>query len=76
MEWSELEALDPPLDVVLVMPCGFDLAETRREASRYATVLYGLAPAVHCLDASAYFSRSGPRIVDGLEMLVSAIFPS
>ena len=76
VEWSELEALDPPLDVVLVMPCGFDLAETRREASRYATVLYGLAPAVHCLDASAYFSRSGPRIVDGLEMLVSAIFPS
>jgi len=28
------------------------------------------------LDASAYFSRSGPRIVDGLDMLASAIFSS
>ncbi len=76
MEWSELRALDP--DVLLIMPCGFNLAETRREAERYADVLRGIAPPpqVHLLDASAYFSRSGPRVVDGLEMLASAIFPA
>ena len=74
MEWSELRALDP--DILLMMPCGFNLAETRREAERYDDVLRGLAPRVHLLDASAYFSRSGPRVVDGLEMLASAIFPA
>ena len=55
MEWSELRALDP--DILLIMPCGFNLAETRREAERYDDVLRGLAPRVHLLDASAYFSR-------------------
>ncbi len=74
MEWPELRALDP--DMLLIMPCGFSLAETRREAERYDDVLRGLAPQVHLLDASAYFSRSGPRVVDGLEMLASAIFPA
>ncbi len=74
VEWSDLPALDP--EVVLVMPCGFDLAETRREAARYAPRLHELAPAVHCLDASAYLSRSGPRLVDGLDMLATAIFSS
>jgi len=73
MEWSELRALDP--DIVLIMPCGFNLVETHREAERYDGVLRGIAPHVHLLDASAYFSRSGPRVVDGLETLVSAIFP-
>ncbi len=75
MEWSELRALDP--DVVLIMPCGFNLEETRREVARYDAVLRGIAPPpqVHLLDASAYFSRSGPRVVDGLEILASAIFP-
>ncbi|HLQ59245.1 MAG TPA: cobalamin-binding protein [Gemmatimonadales bacterium] len=74
MEWADLRALDP--DVVLIMPCGFSLEETRREAERYDAVLRGLAPHVHLLDASAYFSRSGPRVVDGLEILASAIFPA
>jgi iron complex transport system substrate-binding protein len=74
MEWPELRALQP--DILLIMPCGFTLEETRREAERYDVLLRGLAPQVHVLDASAYFSRSGPRVVDGLEMLVSAIFPA
>src|SRR3989441_4394698 len=74
MEWSELRALDP--DILLIMPCGFSLAETRREAERYDDRLRGLAAPPHVLDASAYFSRSGPRVVDGLEILASAIFPA
>jgi len=74
MDWPALRALAP--DVLLVMPCGMGLAETRREAARYGTLLAGLAPTMHCLDAGAYFSRSGPRVIDGLEILATAIFPS
>jgi iron complex transport system substrate-binding protein len=72
MEWSELRKLDP--DVVLIMPCGFDLEQTRGEAERYKTELHGLGGCMQLLDASSYFSRSGPRVVDGLEILASAIF--
>ena len=74
MQWSDLPKLRP--DVVLVMPCGFDLEETRRDAERHAARLGSLGGRVHLLDASAYFSRSGPRVVDGLEILASTIFPA
>ena len=70
MEWSELQALDP--EVVLVMPCGLDLEATLREAASYRRELRTVGGRVHLLDASAYFSRSGPRVVDGLELLASA----
>src|SRR6267154_5604403 len=73
MEWSELRKLDP--DVLLIMPCGFDLEATQSEAARYRSELRALGGRVQLVDASAYFSRSGPRVVDGLEMLASAIFP-
>ena len=48
--------------------------EARREAERYTSELRRLGGRVQWLDASAYFSRSGPRVVDGLELLESAIF--
>ena len=71
MQWSDLSELHP--DVVLVMPCGFDLDETRGDAERHADQLHRLGGRVHLLDASAYFSRSGPRVVDGLEILLLAV---
>jgi len=71
MEWSDLRALQP--EVVLIMPCGFNLEETRREAARYNEPLRMLGGRQQLLDASSYFSRSGPRIVDGLEMLATTI---
>ena len=74
MEWSDLRALQP--DVVLIMPCGFNLEETRREAARHDEPLRMLGGRQQLLDASSYFSRSGPRVVDGLEILASTIFPS
>lgn len=72
MWWSELPELKP--DVVLVMPCGFNLEETRTDAERHAEQLRSLGGRLHLLDGSSYFSRSGPRVVDGLEILASAIF--
>jgi len=74
MEWPELEALHP--DVVVIMPCGFNLEETRREADLHREALRRVGGVVHTLDASSYFSRSGPRVVDGLEILASTIFPA
>lgn len=73
VEWSELRALAP--DVVLIMPCGFDLEQTRNEAERYRHETGRLGGRIELLDASAFFSRSGPRVVDGLEMLPAALSP-
>ena len=72
MDWTDLRALAP--DIILIMPCGFNLDETRREAERYADRLRDIGGRMHLLDASSYFSRSGPRVVDGLEILTSTIF--
>jgi iron complex transport system substrate-binding protein len=70
MEWSELSSLRP--DILLMMPCGFNLAATEREAVRHRTKLRAVGGRVQLLDASAYFSRSGPRVVDGIEILEQA----
>jgi len=70
MDWAELRALEP--DIVLIMPFGFTLTETRLEAERYASELQAIGGRVQVLDASSYFSRSGPRVVDGLEILAQA----
>jgi iron complex transport system substrate-binding protein len=69
VEWADLRALHP--DVVLIMPCGFNQDETGLEAQRYSYQLQGLGGQMRLLDASAYFSRSGPRVVDGIEILAS-----
>lgn len=69
MEWADLQGLEP--DVLLVMPCGFNLEETQREAVRHKQQLRAVGGRVQLLDASAYFSRSGPRVLDGLEILAS-----
>ncbi len=71
MEWSELRALHP--DILLIMPCGFNLEETRREVERYRDEVLAIGGHIELLDASAYFSRSGPRVVDGLEILAAAL---
>ena len=67
VEWDDLRALEP--DVVLVIPCGFDRSAARLAAQRHDALLQSFGVKVHCLDASAYFSRSGPRVVDGVELL-------
>jgi iron complex transport system substrate-binding protein len=73
VEWADLRPLSP--DVLLVMPCGFDLSQAQSEAARHRGDLRAVGGRVQLLDASAYFSRSGPRVVDGLEILASALHP-
>jgi iron complex transport system substrate-binding protein len=72
--WPEVEAAQP--DIVVVMPCGYDAEIAYREAEMHREHLAALgAGEVVAVDAAAYFSRPGPRIVDGLELLAHIIHP-
>jgi iron complex transport system substrate-binding protein len=72
--WEEIEAAQP--DIAIVMPCGYDAEIAYREAEMHRDHLRSIgAGEVVAVNASAYFSRPGPRIVDGLELLASIIHP-
>jgi iron complex transport system substrate-binding protein len=63
--WEQLAAAQP--DVVVVMPCGYDEDRALVEAVAHADELAALgADRVCAVNASAYFSRPGPRLIDGL----------
>jgi iron complex transport system substrate-binding protein len=66
--WGHVAAAQP--QVVVVMPCGYDAARGQQEAERYADRLAALgAERVVVADAAAWFSRPGPRLIEGLEWL-------
>jgi iron complex transport system substrate-binding protein len=65
--WEDLHAARP--DVIVVAPCGFDLARTRAEADPHQARLRALAPRVLLMDGNAYWNRPGPRLVDAVEAL-------
>ena len=72
---AELAALEP--DVVLIKPCGLDLARTFEERGRVEAIARMFPGArVYAADGNAYFNRPGPRIVDSLEILASAVHPA
>src|SRR3954447_15496752 len=72
--WEAVAAAQP--DVVVCMPCGYDAERSRREALDHAEQLRAVgAQRVLAVDASSYFSRPGPRLVDGLELLAHALHP-
>ncbi len=72
--WEEVAAAAP--EVVIAMPCGYDAPRAQVEALAYAERLAPLGAArVVAVDASAYFSRPGPRLVDGLELLAEILHP-
>jgi iron complex transport system substrate-binding protein len=77
--WKQVTDAMP--EVIVYMPCGY----YRDDAEAEAEQLYGIPDfadtpaarggAVFAVDASSYFSRPGPRIVDGLEILAWTIHP-
>jgi iron complex transport system substrate-binding protein len=79
VDWSRIASAQP--DAVVLVLCGFDVERTRQEAAGHATrAEWQSLPAVragrvYATDASSYFSRSGPRIVDGLEILAEILHP-
>lgn len=72
--WELVAAAAP--DIVLCMPCGYDAARSHREALQFAGQLRSVgAGEVLAVNATAYFSRPGPRLVDGLELLAHLLHP-
>jgi iron complex transport system substrate-binding protein len=77
--WDAVGDVDP--EMLLLMPCGFHLRETQDEWARtrrppgydeFTAVRRGQ---VFALDGSAYFSRPGPRVIDGIELLAEIFDP-
>jgi iron complex transport system substrate-binding protein len=73
--WAQIAAVAP--QVVVFMPCGYGLQAAVEEASRTLLGRPELAgvEAIVAVDASAYCSRPGPRLVDGVEILAAALHP-
>ncbi len=79
VEWAEIAAADP--DVVVILPCGYDLSQTLGELDDdVLAVALESVPAVrrgkcYAADGNAYFNRPGPRLADSAEMLGAVLHP-
>ena len=79
LEWSEVIASQP--EVIIVMPCGFNVERACQDVpvlakqEGWATLPAVQQGRIYVIDAGAYTSRSGPRLVQGLEILAEMIHP-
>ena len=79
IEWQEV--LDTQPDIIVLALCGYDIDRARRdyEMLRGFPEFNSLPAArrgeIYVVDASAYFARPGPRIVDSLEILAGILHP-
>ena len=77
--WDAVGEVDP--EMLLLMPCGFHLAETVDEWTKtprpavYPDLAAVRRERIFALDGSAYFSRPGPRVIDGIELLAEVFDP-
>ncbi|NJN71727.1 MAG: cobalamin-binding protein [Limnothrix sp. RL_2_0] len=78
--WDSLLAKDP--DVVVIMPCGFDLERTRQEMltdvkahPQWQELRAVKENTLFICDGNAYFNRPGPRLIDSIEILTEMIHP-
>jgi iron complex transport system substrate-binding protein len=72
-EWAELEAAAP--DVIVSMPCGYYAEQAAAETMSRRERIAPLGAKVFAVDAAAYFSRPGPRLVEGVELLGHLLHP-
>ena len=79
MSWSELQEADP--EIILVLPCGFDLQRTRQEMppltgqAGWKDLQAVRENRVFLTDGNQYFNRPGPRLAESLEILAELIHP-
>ncbi len=79
IEWGDVLKWQP--EVLIVTPCGYDLARVVEESQKLPTYPgWSNLPAVqngrvYAVDANSYFARPGPRVVDGTELLAHLIHP-
>jgi iron complex transport system substrate-binding protein len=77
--WDQLWQADP--DVIVLMPCGFTIARTTAELSaltdqpQWNSLRAVRERQVYVVDALSYFSRPGPRLVEGVEILANVLRP-
>jgi iron complex transport system substrate-binding protein len=73
ISWEQVAAADP--EIIFLMPCGYHLADTLAQfraltlPAEWARLTAVRANQVYAVDGTAYFSRPGPRLVEGLEIL-------
>ena len=73
-EWSELIAAEP--EVIIAMPCGWDAERSRGEVEDRAAEVGSIgAERIWAVDAAASFSRPGPRLVEGVELIAHLLHP-
>lgn len=78
-DWAEIVDVDP--EMIVLMPCGYHLRETVDEWERtprpigWRSIEAVRRGNVFAVDGSSYFSRPGPRVVDGIEMLAEIFDP-
>lgn len=79
MSWEQLTAADP--DVIVAMPCGYDLEKTQAEMhwltsrpgwNQLGAVQHG---EVYLVDGNQYMNRPGPRVVESLRILAEILHP-
>ena len=79
LQWESLVKANP--DVIIFMPCGFDLNRTRTEAkemfkyTEWQNLQAVKTGKVFITDGNSYFNRPGPRLVDSLEILAEIMHP-
>jgi iron complex transport system substrate-binding protein len=71
MQWEELVAADP--DVIICMPCGYDLKRTRAEM--YWHDWSKLRARIYLADGNQYLNRPGPRVAKSLRILAEILYP-
>ena len=71
--WEDLSAASP--DLMVSMPCGYYVEDAAREALANREWLTQLGARIVAVDAAAFFSRPGPRLVDGVELLGHVLHP-
>ncbi|MEB3269341.1 MAG: cobalamin-binding protein [Leptolyngbya sp.] len=79
IQWADLVTADP--DLILFMPCGYDLPRTRAAAQpltqqpQWSALKAVQTGQVYVTDGNQYFNRPGPRLVESLEILVEICHP-
>jgi iron complex transport system substrate-binding protein len=77
--WSSIRAVEP--DMLLLMPCGYGLEETKQAFARmprpayWSELMAVQRQNVIALDGSAFFDRPGPRVIDGISLLAEIFDP-
>ena len=79
IDWDAVANADP--DIIVVLPCGFDIPRTQNEMSaiagdaRWLDLRAVKAGRVYLTDGNQFFNRPGPRVVESAEILAEIIHP-